>query len=158
MNSKQIISLAGSALLAGGLFAGSIGWIAAQERPMTDTGGVDQSGSGMMADAASHETPDGMMGGMMSHMMGDTMDGMMSHMMGDMASGQGNSGMMDGMVGDHHARMQATLAEALGLTVEELQAEFEAGKMVPQVAEEQGVSLTDLHEELMGEFHMMYGR
>jgi hypothetical protein len=50
-----------------------------------------------------------------------------------------------------HAQMQAAVAEALGLTVEEFQAELEAGKTVPQIAEEQGVDLADLHATIMSQ-------
>lgn len=46
---------------------------------------------------------------------------------------------------------QAAVAEALDLTVEELQAELEDGKTVPQIGEEQGVDLADLHEAIMSQ-------
>lgn len=133
MNSTRIFSLAATALVTGGLFAGSIGWAAAQEHPIDGMGGAAAHGSGMIGP--------GMMGGMMSDMMGD--------MMGDMMASHG-AGMMDAQ----HTQMQAAVAEALGLTAEEFQAELEAGKMVPQIAEEQGVSLADLHETVMSQFGM----
>ena len=50
---------------------------------------------------------------------------------------------------DHDDREHTQwLAEALGLTVEELQARLGAGKTVPQIAEEQGVDLDDIHADL----------
>jgi hypothetical protein len=118
MNGKTIFSLAGTTLVAGGLFVGSIGWAAAQETPPFGPGGPGEHGPGMMG------------------------PGMM---------GEHGPGMMGGMMGAEHAEMQATVAEVLGLTVEEFQAELAAGKTVPQIAEEQGVDLADLHEAVMAE-------
>lgn len=47
---------------------------------------------------------------------------------------------------EQHAQMQAAVAQALGLTVEQLQAELAAGKTVPQIAQERGVDLAKVHE------------
>ena len=105
MNRERIFGLAGVGLLAGGLFAGSIGWAAAQEHP-----------NGGLHGTAVHEP------------------------------GQAQRRDHDDQ---EHTRMLAAAAEVLGLTVEELQAAFEAGKTMPQIAEEQGVDLADLHETIM---------
>ena len=121
MNSKRLFSLAGTTLLAGGLLAGSIGWAAAQEHP---TGGTD----GTAAHGPGH------VGGR---------DGSGVH-------GPGHAKQRD-HDSPEHAQMQAAVAEALGLTVEEFQAELEAGKTVPQIAEEQGVDLADLHATIMSQ-------
>ena len=40
--------------------------------------------------------------------------------------------------------MEEAIAEALGMTVEQLEAAFEEGKTLPEIAEEQGVDLADL--------------
>ena len=185
MSSKRILTLAGSTLLAGGLLAGSVGWVAAQDHPMTGMGSADHHRTGMMTDAARYEATDGMMGGMMhgmmhgmmAHMMGGTMpdeagrggmggmmtdqhtqmDGMMAHMMGDTTPGRTGYGAMGGTIDDHQTEMHAAVAEALGLTVDEFEAALESGKMLPQIAEEQGVDLEDLHETVMSEFDM-HGR
>lgn len=47
---------------------------------------------------------------------------------------------------ERHAQVQAAVAEALGLTAEQLQAELAAGKTVPQIAQERGVDLAKVHE------------
>lgn len=148
MNGKRIFSLAAAALLAGGLFAGSSGWAAADDHPMSGRGDAVEQGSGMMGHMMS-----AMMDGTTSQMMGGMMDEVTSDAAGPDTMGSMMGGMGD-MMDDHHDQMLTTMAAALGLTVEELQAEFEAGKMVPQIAEEQGVSLADLHEEVMSEFGM----
>ena len=177
MSSKRMLSLAGSALLAGGLLAGGIGWAAAQDHPMTDTGGAHPDGTGMMTDAASHEAMDGMMAHMMGDVMpdeteregmtgmspgqhsgsDDMMSAMMAHMMGGTMPGQAGNGMMGDTIEDHHTAMHAAVAEALGLTVDEFEAELEAGKMVPQIAEEQGVELKDLHDTVMSALDVQDG-
>jgi hypothetical protein len=101
MNTKRAFSLAGAAVLAGGLLAGSTSLALAQEHP---SGGRDSTA----------------------------------------AHGPGHANQQDHDDPGH----QAAVAEALGLTVEELQAEFEAGKTVPQIAEERDVDLADLHETI----------
>jgi hypothetical protein len=40
-----------------------------------------------------------------------------------------------------HTEMQAAVATALGLTTDELQAQINAGKTVPQIAQEKGIDL-----------------
>jgi len=104
MISRRIFSLAGTTLLAGGLFSGGIGWAGAQEHPVH---GMDRS--------AVH--------------------------------GPGHARQQDHDDPEH----QAAVAEALGLSVEEFQDELDAGKTVPQIAEEQGVDLADLHETIMSQ-------
>jgi hypothetical protein len=197
MNGKHIINLAGATLLAGGLFAGGVGWTAAQDQPA----GGDEHGHGRGTPAVASQTevtddalssmvrdimeemmpgmmtemmPDMMaeiMPGMMDDMMAFMMDDMMAHMMaGDMmGGGMRGDGMQGGMVrdkdadrGEHRAiggptddqraRMQTVVAEALGLTVEELEGELADGKSVRVIAEEQGVDIADLHETVMDEF------
>jgi hypothetical protein len=132
----------------------------------------DDAMTSMMRDMMEEMMPgmmDGMMPGMMDGMHAEMMERMMACMMGDMRDGTQGGGMMGGMV-DHqksdrdgywamagmtdeqHARMQAVVADALGLTVDELESEIADGKSVPQIAEEQGVDLADLHEAVMGEF------
>lgn len=49
-----------------------------------------------------------------------------------------------GMMSTYHADLHAATAEALGLTVEELDAELDAGKTLVQIAGEQGVDLEDV--------------
>lgn len=49
-----------------------------------------------------------------------------------------------GQTGPHHEQMQAAIASALGITVDELQAEMAAGKTVATIAQERGVSLDTL--------------
>jgi hypothetical protein len=107
MNRERIFGLAGTTLLAGGLFAGSIAWAAAQEHPHGSMHGTAVHGPGH-AQQRDHDDQE-------------------------------------------HTRMLAAVAEALGLTVEDLQAALEAGKTMPQIAEEQGVDLADLHETVMAQ-------
>lgn len=104
MISRRIFSLAGTTLLAGGLLAGTFGWVRAQEHPV------------------------------------DGADGSAAH-------GPGHVGQQNHDDPEH----QAAVAEALGLSVEEFQDELDAGKTVPQIAEEQGVDLADLHETIMAQ-------
>jgi hypothetical protein len=198
MNGKHVSNLAVAAALAGGLFAGSVGWAAAQDQPA----GGDEHGHGRGTPAAASQTettddalsstvrdimeemmpgmmtemmPD-MMGGMMDDMQADMMDRMMACMMGDMRDGMRGGMMggmkdddmrggmsrdqkadrngyraMDGMTDEQHARMQAVVAQALGLTVDELETELADGKSVRDIAEEQGADLTDVHEAVMDE-------
>ncbi|MCC7021722.1 MAG: hypothetical protein IT338_02790 [Thermomicrobiales bacterium] len=173
MNGKQIINVASATLLAGGLFAGSMGWTAAQDRPGVSS--TDhQHGRGTPATASRSEATDDAMTGMMRDimaemmpgMMGPMMDDMMSHMMGggmqsgsmmggmmhDGESGRGDHRAMPGMADDQHAQMQAAVAETLGLTPDALEAELADGKSVREIAEAQGVDLADLHEGMMDEF------
>jgi hypothetical protein len=63
-------------------------------------------------------------------------------MMGGRDGGFGRGGMMGGGFGvtiEAHAEVSEALAEALGLSVEELEAEMALGKPLWQIAEEQGV-------------------
>ena len=46
--------------------------------------------------------------------------------------------------------MQDALAEALGITVDELKAQLEAGKTVPEIAAENGVDLATLPGTMQG--------
>jgi hypothetical protein len=56
----------------------------------------------------------------------------------------GGWGQEYGPMAEYHDLMIATLAEQLGMTSEELQAEFDAGKTIWQVADEQGLSDEEL--------------
>lgn len=49
---------------------------------------------------------------------------------------------MHGMMGAQHTQMQAAVAAALGISVEDLQAQLTAGKTVADIARERGVDLT----------------
>jgi DNA-directed RNA polymerase specialized sigma subunit len=69
------------------------------------------------------------------------------HAAGGMAGGMGMGG--HGSMAGGHGQAQETIANALGLTVEELQAELQAGKTVPQIAQEKGVDLATIHEGMM---------
>lgn len=104
-----------------------------------------------------------MMDDMMSHMMGVDMmdDGMMGGMPGggmhgdmhrDAEHGSGEQPAMRGMADSQHIRMQTVAAEALGLTVDELEAELAEGKTVRDIAEDQGVDIAELHETVMDQF------
>lgn len=53
-----------------------------------------------------------------------------------------------GGMAEHHARMQPALAQALGMTVEELEAEMKAGKRPPQIAQERGVDFGKVREAM----------
>lgn len=73
----------------------------------------------------------------------------------------GHGPMMMGMEGGHGMKgprgpMMDRLAEKLGLTEEELQAELDAGKTIPEIAEEQGVELPEKpgrgHGKMFGRF------
>ena len=69
------------------------------------------------------------------------------------------TGMHGAMAGsaDHAAmmaqrpEMSATVAKALGLTTEELQAQIKAGKTVPQIAQEKGINLDTLRTTMMAQ-------
>ncbi len=52
-----------------------------------------------------------------------------------------------------HAQGEAALAKALGLTVEQLQAQLKAGKTVDDLAKEKGVDLNALHTTMHGTMH-----
>lgn len=70
---------------------------------------------------------------------------------GMMGRGPGMGGMMGGpgMMGGHgpmHEYMLSAFAEALGISVEELQAEFEAGETMWTIAEAQGLSEDEFAE------------
>jgi cytochrome c553 len=56
-----------------------------------------------------------------------------------------------GRKGEHHAEMQAALAlaQALGMTVEELRAEMDAGKRPPQIARERGFDFAKVREAML---------
>lgn len=138
MNSNRFFSLAGTLLLAGGLFVGSIGWVGAQQHGTTGMNGTGQHGPDMMGD---------MTGDMMGPMMGD----MMGPMMDDMMAAGGDHAAMLSMMGTEHPEMLGTMAEALGLTADELQAELDAGRSMPQIAEAQGIELSELHQTMMAE-------
>jgi hypothetical protein len=53
-----------------------------------------------------------------------------------------------GGMGNRHAEMQSALAQALGMTVEELRAEMDAGKRPPQIAQERGVDFAKVREAM----------
>lgn len=70
---------------------------------------------------------------------------------GMMGGGYG-PGMMSGSYGpmaEYHEIMEQALADALGLTLEELQAEFDAGKTLWEIADEQGVDFETLQEAMV---------
>ena len=52
-----------------------------------------------------------------------------------------------------HAQGEATLAKALGLTVEQLQAQLKAGKTVDDLAKEKGINLNALHTTMHSTMH-----
>lgn len=112
MNGKQMTNLAVAGALAGGLFAGSLGWAAAQDQP-AGGGDAHQHGRGTPAASTRPETADDamtsmvrdimeeMMPGMLAEMMPDMMGQMMPSMMDHMLSHMMGGGMMgDGMTGD----------------------------------------------------------
>ena len=72
------------------------------------------------------------------------MGGMQGH--GTMAGGADHSAMMA-----QHPEVLATVAKALGLTTEELQAQIKAGKTVPQIAQEKGINLDTLRTTMMAQ-------
>ena len=56
----------------------------------------------------------------------------------------GNNGSMNdhmGQMGQAHDQMHDTVAKALGITVDELNAQLNAGKTVPDIAREKGVDM-----------------
>lgn len=73
---------------------------------------------------------------------------MMGSMAGQMSSGMADHGAMMGQMGAHHEQMLATTAAALGITVDELQAELDSGKTIPEVAAERGVDLTSVWDAM----------
>jgi hypothetical protein len=56
----------------------------------------------------------------------------------------------DGETRPDHDQMQAAIAGALGITVEELEAERAAGKTVATIAQERGVSLDVVRAAMQG--------
>jgi 2-oxo-4-hydroxy-4-carboxy--5-ureidoimidazoline (OHCU) decarboxylase len=72
------------------------------------------------------------------------MGGMQGH--GTMAGSADHAAMMA-----QHPEMSATVAKALGLTTEELQAQINAGKTVPQIAQEKGINLDTLRTTMMAQ-------
>lgn len=56
-----------------------------------------------------------------------------------------------------HEAMQATVAGALGISVEQLQTELAAGKTVPQIAQERGVDLTTVREAMQAQHQALGG-
>ncbi len=62
-------------------------------------------------------------------------------------SGYGPRGMMGsgyGVMAQYRDQIHAAIAEALGLSVEEFEAQIAAGKKLPQIASEQGVAIEDV--------------
>ncbi len=55
----------------------------------------------------------------------------------------------------HHEQMQQAMAEALGMTVEELDAAHAEGKTLRKIAEEQGVDLADVRDSMRVPFEQM---
>ena len=53
-----------------------------------------------------------------------------------------------GRMGEHHTKMQSEMAQALGMTVEELRAEMDAGKRPPQIAQERGIDFARVREAM----------
>jgi hypothetical protein len=51
-------------------------------------------------------------------------------------------------MGERHAKMLPAMAQALGMTVEELQTEMNAGKRPPQIAQERGVDFSKVRETM----------
>ncbi|MGE0600679.1 MAG: hypothetical protein AB7J35_05075 [Dehalococcoidia bacterium] len=70
-----------------------------------------------------------------------------AHPGGGHGAGMGPNGMTMGQVPE---QMQAALAEALGITVDELKAQLEAGKTVHEIAAENGVDLATLQGTMQG--------
>lgn len=121
MNGKRISLLAGTALLAGGLFAASISGAVAQTTPTPGAG----QGPGLMQRWGGH--------------------------------GRMHGWHVRGQMGPYHDAMQAALAGALGMTVDDLQAELAAGKTVPQIAQERGVDLAKIREVMQAQHAAMGG-
>ena len=57
--------------------------------------------------------------------------------------------------GAHHEQMQPAMADALGMTVEELDAAHAEGKTLWEIAEEQGVDLADVRDTMRVPFEQM---
>ena len=123
MKTKRF-ALIGTAAVIGLLALTSIGIAFAQ----TSGGGHGGARGGMMGG-------DGTTGGH-GAMMGQAGGGMMS-----------GGGMMDQM-GDHHDEMLQAAAGALGISTDELQAQLDAGKTVPEIATERGVDLAKVREAM----------
>ncbi len=61
------------------------------------------------------------------------------------------SGRMHGGLGfnaDWRSQMQGAVAKALGMTLDELNAQLRAGKTIAQIAQEKKIDLTKLHEDV----------
>ncbi len=113
---RRVFAWIGIGLVAAVVSLGAVGVIAAQTR-------------GPLG-------PGGMMGYSGFGMMGPGSYGMMQmHSQADYAA-----------MAAHHDQMLAAIAEKLGITVEELEAELEAGKTIPALAQERGVDLNELNE------------
>ncbi|OQY45328.1 MAG: hypothetical protein B6242_10735 [Anaerolineaceae bacterium 4572_78] len=67
---------------------------------------------------------------------------------GGMMMGQGHGRGFDVGAGLHRGEMLDALAESLGMTADELQESFRAGQTIEDIANEKGVSLTDLAETM----------
>jgi CO/xanthine dehydrogenase Mo-binding subunit len=66
-----------------------------------------------------------------------------------MMGGYGMHGDWDGEYGPMHEAMIAALAEALGLTPEELEARHDAGETMWQIAESEGLSAEEIQEFML---------
>ena len=179
MNRRKVLGAVAGLAIAGGLLAGGIGWVNAQTTPdpttppgatATPGPGVHTPGSfgamgtehtemldtvaetlGITPDELEKELQAGKTIPEIAEEKGIDLTELQSSMQTQHAAG-GFAGMGmggHGSMAGGHGQAQETIANALGLTVEELQAELQAGKTVPQIAEEKGVDLTTIHEEMM---------
>jgi hypothetical protein len=57
-----------------------------------------------------------------------------------------------GWLSQYHDQIKAAVADALGLTVEELDAARAEGKRLPQIVEEQGLTLEDVQADLLAAY------
>jgi hypothetical protein len=116
-----VVTLALVALLAAGVFSYRVALAQTQPDPNTPNGAY---GPGMMGRWGSSSGMMGRSGGY----------------------GRGMMGFGDGTTGPMHEYMISTLAEKLGLTAEELQAEIDAGKTPYEVAQAQGLSDEEIRQ------------
>jgi len=68
--------------------------------------------------------------------------------------GPGNHG---AMTGQGHDQMQSAFAKALGISVDDLNAQLKAGKTVPEIASAKGIDLSTLMTTLQGTHPAGYG-
>ena len=176
MNRRKLLGAIAGLAIVGGLLAGGIGWVNAQTPPGSTTTpaptatpgpGVHTPGSfgamgtehtqmldtvanalGMTVDELQAELQAGKTIPQIAKEKGIDLTQLQSTMQAEHAAGGMGMGGHGSMAGGH-GQAQETIANALGLTVEELQAELQAGKTVPQIAQEKGVDLATIHEGMM---------